>query len=273
VASTWFRSSIAEAQDHVRGGVQVLVVLGDRRVLHHLELVGLLVLLHGDLQAPCQVVVVPPGLDHQHAAARRQAGVGRGAVPVPQLLARLGRVGLLGVLDRVVDDEDVRALAGDAAADARSDVAAAVAVHAPLFHRLVVRVQAGGEHRLVCRVLQDTFDLAAEGHGQAHVVRAGDDFVVRVAPQVPGREHAAGQLALAVPRGHQQHQARAQALGHVVAEALQAPGDVLVHPARVIARVQPLGERDQAALAQHARGQLRLQRRQVGRRGGGLARR
>ena len=55
--------------DQIRLQVQELVVLGHGRVLHELELVGLQVVGHGHLEPAGEVVVVPPGLDDQHAAA------------------------------------------------------------------------------------------------------------------------------------------------------------------------------------------------------------
>jgi hypothetical protein len=66
-------------------------------------------------------------------------------------------------------------LASDTTAHARRDVAARVvavngAVQGPLFSALVVGVEADVEHRVVYRVLQQLFDLLAEGHGQADVV-------------------------------------------------------------------------------------------------------
>jgi hypothetical protein len=59
-----------------------------------------------------------------------------------------------------------------------------------------------------------------------------------------------------MPGRHQQHQARAFALFHLAAEALQAPADVLVDPAGEVSGVDFLGKRQQAAPCQHPMGQL-----------------
>ena len=52
-------------------------------------------------------------LDNQHPAAGGQAGVRRGLVPVPELVADEDRVGLLLILDRVVDDQNVAVMGED----------------------------------------------------------------------------------------------------------------------------------------------------------------
>ena len=233
---------VLDADQVTRGLIQPLVGLGHGGVLDDLELVGLIVGAHGVLQLASQVIVVPLRLDDEYAAAGGQAGVGRGGVPLPELFAQVGAVGLLGVLDGVVNGQDVRTLTRDTATHTGCDVAAPVALDGPLLGGLEVGVQAGVEDGLVDRVDDDLLDLAAEGHGQRHVVRAGDDFVVRAAAQVPGREHPAGQLTLAVARRHEQHQARAPALLHVAAELLQAAADVLMDPPRLVAGVDLLGE-------------------------------
>ena len=245
------RLVVLHADDLVGGRVQPLVCLSNGRVLDDLECVGLVVGLHGVLQLAGQVVIVPPSLDDEHAATRSQAGVGRGGIPLPELLAQVGALRLLSVLDRVVDGEDVSALARDTAAHTGGHVAAAVTLDGPLLSGLEVRVQAGVEDRLVDWIGDDLLDLAAEGHGQGHVVRAGDEFVVRAAPQMPGREHAGRQLALAVARRHEQHQARTLALLHLTTETFQAPTDVLVNPSRQVAWVDLLGEGQQAPARQH----------------------
>lgn len=51
--------------------------------------------------------VADHALDDQHPAARSQAAVGGGQVPLPDLLPRIGAVSLFRVLDRVVDHEAV----------------------------------------------------------------------------------------------------------------------------------------------------------------------
>lgn len=51
--------------------------------------------------------VADHALDDQHATTWRQAAVGGGQVPLPDLLPRVGAVSLFGVLDRVVDHEAV----------------------------------------------------------------------------------------------------------------------------------------------------------------------
>ena len=73
--------------------IQILVIRGQGRVFHDLELVNVVIIRavhHHLLDATAQVVVVPPGLNDQHTAAGCKAGVGRGQIPLPHLLAPIG---------------------------------------------------------------------------------------------------------------------------------------------------------------------------------------
>lgn len=94
----------------------------------------------------------------------------------------------------VVDDQDVGALTGDTTAHAGRHVTAASASDAPLLISLKVGVQPRVEDALVRRVIENFLHLAAKGHGERHVVRAGDHLVIRVPAQVPGGEHPGGKL-------------------------------------------------------------------------------
>ena len=86
---------LVRADDRPRvAGIEVVTVLvrqTEGRVLDDLEVVDALrrALLaderHGLLQPAGEVVVVPPRLDHQHAATGGETRVRRGLVPVPQL--------------------------------------------------------------------------------------------------------------------------------------------------------------------------------------------
>ena len=73
----------------------------------------------------------------------------------------------------------------------------------------------------------------------------------RAAAKVTGREHQARQLRFTVPGWNQQHQAWAAALLHILAEPLQAAADILMNPARDVARVDLLDEGQQPATRQH----------------------
>lgn len=141
-------------------------MLGNSRVADDLELVGLVVGPHGVLNLARQVVVVPPGLDNEHPTAGGQAGVGRGGVPLPQLFAQVCALGLLSILDGVIDGQDVGALTRNTATHTGRHVAAAVPLDCPLLCGLEIRVQPGVEDRLIDRVHDHLLDLAAEGHGQ-----------------------------------------------------------------------------------------------------------
>lgn len=93
--------------------IAVLPVLAERRVPDDLELVGLVLGGHGLLEPTSEVVIVPKRLDTQHPAAGCQAGIRRGLVPVPELVADENRVGLLLILDRVIDDQNVAVMGED----------------------------------------------------------------------------------------------------------------------------------------------------------------
>lgn len=82
--------------------------------------------------------------------------------------------------------------------------------------------------------------------------------MVGVLAHVPGGEVPAGNLALTVPRGHQQHQAGVLAGRHVRAELLQAPADVLVDPADQVFGINPQDERYQPTPGEYPAGQLQL---------------
>ena len=68
-----------------------------------------------------QVVLVPGRHDQDHLAARRQARFQRVLPFLPQSFAEDGGVGLLPVFHRIVDDDQLRRIAGDAGHDAAAD--------------------------------------------------------------------------------------------------------------------------------------------------------
>lgn len=75
---------------------------------------------------------MPAGKDDDNSAACVQSGTHRGLVLVPQLIAVGGRFSLGAVLDGVIDDKQVCAIAGDGAADTNGDHASHAVVEVPV---------------------------------------------------------------------------------------------------------------------------------------------
>ena len=234
-------------------------MLAERRVPNDLELIGVVLSGHGLLEPTSQVVVVPEGFDTQYPAAGGQAGVRRGLVPVPQLVADQYRVRLLLILDRVIDDQDVRTLTGDTAPDAGGGEAATLR-GVPRFRGLGVRVELGvWKNRLVVGLSHDLAHLPRELHRQFEVVTDVDELVRGVVPQVPSGEADGRQLALAVARRHQNHQAGGLLLRHLSTEPFEPAADIIMNPAGQVRRVGHLSELEQAASREDALGQQLLE--------------
>ena len=96
-------------------------LLGEGRQREDAPPVGLLA-----QEAADEVILVPAGRDHDHARARFQPCVRDGAIPVPRPLSIGRAVRLLGVLDGIVDDQDVRAATRERPAYARRQHSARV---------------------------------------------------------------------------------------------------------------------------------------------------
>ena len=156
---------------------------------------------------------MPSRLDDDDPAARHQAGVGGRRVPGLGFVADDLAIRVLPVLDRVVDQQQMRATAGDWAANAHCDVGAilpygATASDVEALGRLAVGAQRhAGEDGAESRVRDLVAHLPTEIISKLLRVGRGDHVVVRVAPKIPGREELAGQHGLAVPRRHGDHQA------------------------------------------------------------------
>ena len=112
----------------------LVAVLVDGWVAHDLELVAV-ARVHGFLDAPRPVVRRPPGHDPDHAPARCETGVGRGQVPLPGVVSDGDGVCRLDVFHQVIEQQDVRAPAGNSSPYARCEVAAASG-EVPVLRRL-----------------------------------------------------------------------------------------------------------------------------------------
>jgi hypothetical protein len=130
-----------------------------------------------------------------------------------------------GVLDRVVDDQQVGPLAGQWTADAGRDHATRVALDLPGARGRVGRVNADAEQRLAV-LLQQGARLAAPAGGKVRLVGGEHDAPVGVAAEVPGGQVARDRLRLAVPRRHRDD----QPFELVVAD----PGQLLVQGDQVV---------------------------------------
>ena len=105
-----------------------LVLRGDGGEVHHAPVVALPPRRRFE-QPPREVGHVPAGIDDENAPARSEARVQGGGVPVPDVLANGRGIGGRPVLERVIDNDDMPAHAGDAAAHASRPVATAVPHH------------------------------------------------------------------------------------------------------------------------------------------------
>jgi len=172
------------------------VVLGDCWQLNDLPLVCPGVI-------PCQgnefarkVLSVPAGHDDKDAGILLLAGVEGRGVPVPDVLADGGGVGLLAVLDGIVDDEPVCAHAGDATSDTRAAVAPLVPDDLEDIGVAQVRPGHGAgvgiveacvrKQLLVGLGVDDALDIPVKAAGQIGGVTGGDDGSVGEIAQDPG---------------------------------------------------------------------------------------
>ena len=108
---------------------------------------------------------------------------------------------------RVVDDEQIRAAAGDRSPDTGREVLAAL-VRAPLAGALVVFLEVRiREDLFVLRVVDQISDLAAETYSQLGVVRGLNDLELWVPAQEPRRHQERCELRLRMTRRHVDNQA------------------------------------------------------------------
>ena len=155
------------------------------------------------ISRPAQIVLVPSGHHQGDAAVGLEAGGKVGAVPVPELVAGQRGIGLHGVLDRVVDQDEVGAPTGDRAADAGCVVLAAL-VGGPAAHRAVALLQLVAQHVAVFG--GQRAHPAAEMQGERGGVRGGDHRGARMAGQVPGGKQHRGVGRFRRSGRHQHHQ-------------------------------------------------------------------
>ncbi len=227
-----------------------LVPLGYRRVVHHGPPVGVLLPLRGK-EASHEVVLVPARHRHQHAPARRETRIGRRGVPVPHPFPDRRRVRARPVLEGVVYRQDVRAHAGDSAADARAPVAPGMPGNLEEAGRadrtLPFRVpQAGSRENLGVGVrIHYPLHVLVQALGEAVGVGNGHERQVRVEAEAPRRETSAHELALAVPGRHRDDHARREAPFHVGVEPHETRADLPVHPPDPVRRESRDGERQQ----------------------------
>ena len=148
---------------------------------------------------------MPAGKDDDDSAACVQSGTHRGLVLVPQLIAVGGRFSLGAVLDGVIDDKQVCAIAGDGAADTNGDHAAHAVVEVP--------VRFGGLHLgdgMPKQRRTELLDLIAvplaELLGKVAAVADLDDTLLWVLSQIERGEGFGHGHGLAVARRHEYHQ-------------------------------------------------------------------
>src|SRR6185295_7428832 len=151
----------------------------------------------------------PARLDNNDRAAGLLAG--GPDRPVPILVAgALGLAGgLLGVLDRVVDNAKMKSLAGRGAAHTGRPEPPALPCQ-PLLDR------AAGLVELPTAAQIELTSCATEGVGQVGAVAGQADEAIRVAVEVVGREEPRDELALAVARRLEDHHAGECAVGDLL---------------------------------------------------------
>ena len=146
-----------------------------------------------------EVVLVPPGQDQHHRCTRRETRRRGVRPPVPHgLPVHLG-VGLLAVLDRVVDHQQVDGAAGETTTDADGVDPAVVPGELPLGLCGHVVADPDAEFGVVADVVADG---AAPPAGDAVFVGGDRDAGVGAFGQQPGGEPARGALRLALLWGH-----------------------------------------------------------------------
>ena len=148
---------------------------------------------------------MPAGKDDDNSAACVQSGAHRGLVLVPQLIAVGGRFSLGAVLDGVIDNKQVCAIAGDGAADTDGDHTAHAVVEVP--------VRFGGLHLgdgMPKQRRTELLDLIAvplaELLGKVAAIADLDDTLLWVLSQIERGEGFGHGHGLAVARRHEYHQ-------------------------------------------------------------------
>jgi hypothetical protein len=126
------------------GLTRIPVNLGFRngRKADHIPLISVRIFSGQLQQTTSQVVLVPPRqADDDGAFAAKLSGSKRRRVLLPDAFAKDFRLGLSPVLDRVVDDANVRRLAGDRTHDAGCDIVAVLANDIELALRTLLGVR------------------------------------------------------------------------------------------------------------------------------------
>ena len=157
---------------------------------------------------------MPAGLNHDLRRARFGPGGEHRIPPILRPLPVGGRVRLLRILHRVIDDPQAVTPTGSATADTNSPHAT-TASGVPAVRRPAGRIE-GAAVRLVVRA-----GLAAEAFGQLSAVAGQANPAGRVPPQVVGREQARGEQALGVPRRQHDHQPGQGAVCHLLQQVHQ----------------------------------------------------
>ena len=83
--------------------------------------------------------------------------------------------------------------------------------------------------------------------------------MMRVVTEVPSREADGRQLALAMTRGHQQHEPWGLFIRDILTEPLEPATDIVVYPPRRVRRMGHLSELEQATARQYPLGEGFLQ--------------
>ena len=158
-------------------------------------------------QAACQIVFVPPCLDQNDSTTRHQARIERRAIPIPHQFTAALAVGLLTILERVINQRNVSTAPCNCRAHTSGNVSPAVVRVHPV-GRLAIRCQRhAAEHLAKLRFGDDVANIPPEVIGKVAVVTRRDNLPLRIAPQTPRREPLASQLRFAVPRRHEYHKA------------------------------------------------------------------
>ena len=155
--------------------------------------------------------------DDDHSALRRfvESCHGAGLQPFEGPLAN-GLRGGVGRLDRIVQDEDVGAHAGEGAADRGREPATAGGELQIIDRRQGLAQLRAWEDRLILRGLQDLAALARELVGEVRAIGSGDDPKARVAAKHVGRKGDRAEVGLSMPRRRSQEEPPDLAIGHVL---------------------------------------------------------
>ena len=141
----------------------------------------------------CQVITGPAGHDDDNLATLLQTGQHCVCEPDPVFLLGQLVVGLLSILDEVIDNEQRSTKAGGCAGRGRGQVVVVSALQAPEIHGAITVLDGYtweyvGEYNpvLVCFLLLNVVsNVFAEHGGKSLVVGAGHDFLRLVVAQHP----------------------------------------------------------------------------------------